>query len=122
VNVRTGKEKAIVFVLLHGVHQIFERLFGEENLTLSVHYVLLKIVGGRFRRTEVLHGIGHSNAHLLAYAEEVINSISAGKDHCLMIGNVYLVFSKLLARNIFNMNKGPEIDLYFKFFRQVEIG
>ena len=61
----------------------------EDNLSLSVYYVLLKVVGDSFCGTEILHCFRNFHSQLFAKKEERINSGSCGKNNGCMIKDIY---------------------------------
>jgi hypothetical protein len=81
----------------------------------------LEIEGGSFRNTKVLHVIGHRNPGFFTDPEKMVNSSSAGKNHCGMIQNINFLLSEFFRRDPFNLNERPKINLHIVLFRQVKV-
>ena len=92
-----------------------------KDLALTVKNEFLKIKGHCFSYAEVLGILGNTLFHFLANPEEMVNSITAGEDHCRMILNINLLFPEFLSRNSFEPDEGMEIQLHVIFSSQLEI-
>lgn len=98
-------------MLLEGAGEILDRTLADKHLALAVLDKLLEIVGDRLRGTEVLHVLGHLDAHFLAEAEEVINTVLAGHHHSLEFIRAEAVFTEFLFRDRFHMIERPPVYL-----------
>ena len=81
VRLAQRKQELLVLMLYDQLDKSVERPVGKRNLAFAVNDVFLKIERNGFGRTDVLHGLGHRHARLLAYAEEAVDGCTRREDH-----------------------------------------
>lgn len=121
VNVGAGIKEFIFLVLADDLDQVVERGFAVEDFAFAVLNVFLQVISGGFGYAEIFHRIRNGETHFLADAEEMVNRITAGKDHSGKIADVHALLAEFLCGNAFHMNELTEIDLEIVLLRQLRI-
>ena len=98
-------------MLLKWAGKILDGSFTNKNLPFTRLDKLLKVMGDGLRGTEVFHVLGYLNAHFLAKAEEVINTVFARHDHCLEFIRANAVLAEFFFRDGLNMIERPPVYL-----------
>ena len=79
-------------------------------------------MGNCLRGTEVLHVLGHLDAHFLAKAEEVINAVFAGHHDRLELIRANAMLTEFYFRDRLNMIERPPVYLDSIFLLNVVVG
>ena len=79
-----GRDEEVLSLVL-AAYQAKYRLrlsVSEEDFSLAIYDVLLKVVGYCFRSAEIFHCFRHFDTKFLAYAEEGVDGCTCREDNC----------------------------------------
>ena len=80
-NVRAGVQEFLVLMLANKLDEFRSGLGTVEDFPLADDDVLLQVIGGLLRDTEILHVGRHFDTTFLTDSEKVINGIAAREDN-----------------------------------------
>lgn len=110
VNIRAWVKEFILFMLADDFDQIVEGGFTVKDLALAVLHIFLEVISGRFGDAEIFHRVRNGYAHFGADAEEVVDSVTAGKNDRVMLVDVHPLLSEILGRHTLDMNEFTEVN------------
>jgi hypothetical protein len=119
VNIRTGEKEFFGFVLLDQLNQVPEIFFAVKDFPFPVLNIFLKVISRGFGDAEILHGVGHLDAHFFANPEKMINGVAGCKNDRGIIKDVYPVFPEFLGWNTFDLDELPENNINIELFCQI---
>jgi hypothetical protein len=96
-------------------------LLAVENFSFPELYIFLKIIGGGFRNTKILHGFGYLDPHLLANPEIMINCIAGSENYGSVIHYVHFILPEIFGRNSVNSEEFAEGDIDVEFSSDLSI-
>ena len=112
-----GYEEFLILVAAADKAQNGLRLsVAEENLSFSVNYVFLKIVGNDFSGAEILHSFRYLHPEVVADLEESVDCGSCRKDYRRVFGYVDFLGPEFSGRERFHLEKRLKIEICPEFF------
>jgi hypothetical protein len=103
-------------VLLDYFKQILSSSLSCEDFSLSDHDVLLKVIGGLLRNTEVFHVCWYLDLAFGCQSEKVIYSISTCKNYGCMIENINFLLSEVTYIDRIDCNELSKVYLEIVLF------
>ena len=105
----------------HVKHALIGTIGTIKYFALAIENKLLKIECDSLGDAKVFGVLGDADLHFLAGAKEMINRISAGKDHTRVIGYFNLLFAEIPGRYGLQPDKWLEIQMYIVLPGKLEI-
>ena len=103
------------------LNKILKIIVSEEDLSLSIDNVFLKVMCNGLRNAEVFHAVRDGNPHFLSNAKEVVNCGSAREYDSGMGKNVDSFLTEFLDRDSLHLDERAEVKLQVKFICQIGI-